>query len=70
MAYEYDKSPGGDRLTVTSCEQHDGIIVTAHSASGKTAVPVCIAGDDVREVAREMLAWAGLRGAAADLAGS
>jgi hypothetical protein len=69
MAYIYDKSPGGDKLSVTGCEQHGGIIVTAHAASGKTAVPVCIAAEDVTEVMRQMAAWAGLRYLAADLAG-
>jgi hypothetical protein len=61
MSYIYDKSPGGDKLSVTGCEQHGGIIMTAHAASGKTAVPVCIPAEHVPEVMREMAAWAGLR---------
>ena len=50
MAWMYDKSPGGDRLSVSGCDEHGGIIVTAHSFSGKTAVPVCIPEADVGEV--------------------
>jgi hypothetical protein len=67
MAYTYDNSPGGDKLSVTGCEQHGGIIVTAHAFSGKTAVPVCILAEDVPEVMREMAAWAGLRYLAAEI---
>ena len=61
MGYLYSNSPGGDKLGITGCEEHGGLIVTAHSANGKTAVPVCIAPEDVTEVMREMAAWAGLR---------
>ena len=27
MPYIYDRSPGGDRLSVTRCEEHGGLIV-------------------------------------------
>ena len=61
MAYTYDKSPGGSQLSVTRCEDHEGILVIARFRDGTTGVPVCIAAEDVPEVMREMAAWAGLR---------
>jgi hypothetical protein len=57
MPYTYDRSPGGDKLSVTGCDEHGGIIITAHSAAGSAAVPVCIAPADLAEVTEEMHAW-------------
>jgi hypothetical protein len=60
MPYIYDCRPGGDRLSVTRCEEHGGLIVAAHAYSSDRAVPVCIAPEDVAEVIGEMAEWAGL----------
>jgi hypothetical protein len=56
MAYTYEKSPGGDKVSITGCDEHGGVILVAHSADGILAVPVCIAPEDLEEV-REMREW-------------
>jgi hypothetical protein len=61
MPYIYDRSPGGDRLSVTRCEEHGGLIVTGHAADDSMALPVCVAPLDVPEVLHEMASWAGLK---------
>jgi hypothetical protein len=58
MVYTYERSPGGDQLSITGCDEHGGIILTAHSFSGKSAVPVCIAPEDLDEVIEQMKGWA------------
>lgn len=56
MAYTYDRSPSGDTLHITRCEQgHVQLIVT--SGVGGTTVPVCIAPADLEEVVSQIQAW-------------
>ena len=59
MSYTYDRSPSGDILRVSRCDEgHVTLVVT--DKAGNHAAPVCIAPGDVAEVISEMQAWAGL----------
>lgn len=57
MAYTYDRSPGGDRLTITGCDEHGGILAIAQVANGSFCIPVCIPPGDLEEVIAEMRGW-------------
>jgi hypothetical protein len=57
MSYTYDKSPSGDKLTITRCDEgHLQLLVTS-GVGQKLTTPVCIAPDDMPEVMREMLGY-------------
>lgn len=57
MAYTYDRSPSGDTLHITRCDEgHLQLIVS--SGIGSATVPVCIDTADLPEVMDEMVRWA------------
>ena len=57
MSYTYSRSPSGDILRVSRCDEgHLTLVVT--DGLGLHAAPICIAPGDVAEVTAEMQAWA------------
>jgi len=56
MDYTYDKSPGGDELVITGCDEHGGIILVSRDKRG-VGTSVCIAPEHIEEVVGQMRGW-------------